>query len=325
MILFTAVLCGFLLDYLFGDPNWIPHPVTYIGKYIAWLEPRLRARFPADQKGERRAGRRLVFYVILTVGGGSAAILTAAWFIHPMLFFALQTLWCWQCLAYRGLKSAAEQVRYCLEAGDLPGARTSLRALVGRDVEQLNRSGAICATVESVAENTNDGILAPLLYMLIGGAPLALTYKAINTMDSMVGYQNEKYIDFGRAAAKTDDAAGWLPARLGQLLLRQGACLSRGTSGKGAKRIHRRDAKKTQSPNAGQMESVAAGALGIRLGGPASYGGVVFDKPYLGDRTRCPETGDIVLAEKMSAKATYLLLIFGLLIRMIAMIFISSL
>lgn len=324
MITLTAVLCGFILDVLFGDPHWIPHPVTWMGKYINWLEPRLRKRYPNDPKGQRKAGRWLVALVILTVTVITVGLSVGFYFIHPLLYLFLNMLWCWQALAYHGLKETAQRVMFHLQDGDLQAARAAVHELVGRDVDTLDEEGVTKAAVESVAENSNDGIIAPLFYMLIGGGALAMIYKSINTMDSMVGYKNKEYINFGRAAAKTDDVAGWIPARIAAFLLRQGASLTNNCNGKDARHIYKRDRKKTASPNAGQTESVAAGALGIQLGGPAYYFGELVDKPYLGDDLRDAEPDDIRLTNKMVSKATYLLLVFGLLIRLLIVILLST-
>lgn len=323
MITVIAVLCGFLLDVLFGDPTWIPHPVTWMGKYIAWLEPRLRRHCAKTPKGERRAGRWLVFIVIFTVAVITVGISVGFYFIHPLLYLFVNMLWCWQALAYNGLKSTAMRVMFHLQDGDLAGARQVVHELVGRDVETLDEEGVTKAAVESVAENSNDGILAPLFYMLIGGGALAMIYKAINTMDSMVGYKNKEYLNFGRAAAKTDDVAGWLPARISALFLKTGAGLTNNCSAKAAQRIYKRDRKKTASPNAGQTETVAAGALGIRLGGPAYYFGELVDKPYLGDDKRAAVPEDIQLMNRMLSKACWLALIIGLLIRFFVVVVVT--
>ncbi len=323
MIVFTAVLTGFLLDILFGDPTWIPHPVVYIGRYITWLEGRLRKRSDGSRQADRKAGRRLVFWVIFTVAVLSAGILVGAWYIHPVLYFAIQTFWSWQCLAHHGLKRAGEKVYRALQAGDLRGARSAVGEMVGRDTNRLTEEGAVKAAIESMAENTNDGIIAPLLYLILGGAPLGLVYKAINTMDSMVGYHNEQYEDFGRAAARLDDIAGWIPARITGVVLGWGAGMSKGTDGKSAKAIRKRDGRLPDSPNAGIPEATVAGALGVQLGGPAYYGGVRFEKPYLGDDDREAVPGDIVLTQHIVNKGVNTALVIGLLLRLGLAILIS--
>lgn len=323
MITIIAVFCGFLLDILFGDPSWIPHPVTWMGKYISWLEPKLRRACANTLKGQRRAGRWLVFIVIFTVAVITVGLSIGAYYLHPLVYLFLNMLWCWQALAYHGLKETAQRVMFHLQDGDLNAARKAVHELVGRDVEALDEEGVTKAAVESVAENSNDGIIAPLFYMLIGGGALAMIYKSVNTMDSMVGYKNREYINFGRAAAKTDDVVGWLPARISALLLRTGAGLTNNCSARDARHIYRRDRKKTSSPNAGQTESVAAGALGIQLGGPAYYFGEFVDKPYLGDDLREAVPEDIALTNKMVSKGTWLGVIIGLLLRLLVVVLVT--
>lgn len=315
MITCAAVLLGFFLDIAFGDPAWIPHPVVLIGKYISLLERHLRNRFPKTPKGERRAGRLLTFLVIFTVAAVTGGISVGAYYLHPIAYLCVNTLWCWQALAWRGLRQAGLDVMDCLKRGDILSARKAVHALVGRDVDSLNEEQITKATVESIAENSNDGIIAPLIYMLIGGGALAMVYKAINTMDSMLGYKNERYLNFGRASAKTDDVAGYVPARIAGIALQEGAALVPACSGKEARRIRRRDGRLPASPNAGLTEAACAGALGIQLGGPAPYFGEMVDKPYLGDAHRPAEPDDIRLANRMVTWSTVLVLVFGLLLR----------
>ena len=201
-----------------------------------------------------------------------------------------------------------------LAKGDLPAARRAVARIVGRDTENLTAEGVTKAAVETVAENASDGVIAPLFYMLIGGAPLALTYKAINTMDSMLGYKNKKYLYFGRCAAKLDDAANWLPSRLAALFWVAAAALT-GSSAKGAWRIWRRDRHNHASPNSAQTESACAGALGVQLAGPAYYFGAYYDKPTIGDALRPIEPEDILRADRMMYTESVLALIIGLAVR----------
>lgn len=206
MRILCAILCGFLLDLLLADPAWMPHPVVWMGKAISLLERGLRALLPKTPRGEFWGG--VILAVLLPVGTliiSGGVCLLADW-IHPVLGFLVQTLWCWQALALRGLSVESGKVRMELEKGDLPAARRAVGRIVGRDTDALTAEGVTRAAVETVAENFSDGVAAPLFYMLIGGAPLALVYKSINTMDSMVGYKNDRYLYFGRAAARLDDA-----------------------------------------------------------------------------------------------------------------------
>ena len=215
----AAVLCGFFMDLCLGDPDWMPHPVIYMGKAISALEKFLRRKFPDTQKGLLMAGAALA--AILPLGSFlmAAAAIYLAGLVHPVLAFLLETLWCWQALAVKGLYTESMRVKKKLEEQDLPGARSAVARIVGRDTQNLDAAGVAKAAIETVAENFSDGVAAPLFYLVIGGAPLGLCYKAINTMDSMVGYKNDRYLYFGRAAAKLDDVANYIPARISAFLM----------------------------------------------------------------------------------------------------------
>lgn len=287
-----------LLDALLGDPLRLPHPVVFMGKCIERLETSLRRRFPGTERGERLAG--LVMVLLMTFGtlAVSGAVVLLAGRVHAVLRWLVEIFWGWQCLAMRGLAQEGRHVRDRLTAGTLPEARSAVSRIVGRDTDELDEQGVVRAAVESIAENFSDGVIAPMLYLMLGGAPLALCYKAINTMDSMIGYKNERYLHFGRAAAKLDDAANWIPSRLAALLLID-AALFCGEDARGAWRIWRRDRRKHESPNSAQTEAAMAGALGIRLGGPARYFGTLHDKPTLGDEAREPSPADIDRASRL--------------------------
>lgn len=310
----AAIVMGFLLDLWLADPAWMPHPVVIMGKCITGLEKFLRARFPATPEGERAAGR--VLAVVLPVGTLllTAAVCLVANRLHPLLGLAVQTIWCWQALAVKGLAVESRRVYGCLAAEDLPGARKAVARIVGRDTQNLTEEGVTKAAIETVAENFSDGVIAPLVYMLIGGAPLALCYKAINTMDSMVGYKNQRYLHFGRAAARLDDAANFLPSRLAALFWILAAALT-GQDGKNAWRIWRRDRRNHASPNSAQTESACAGALGVQLAGPAYYFGEYYDKPTIGDARRAVEPQDILRANRMLFAGAFAALLVGLLLR----------
>ena len=292
MTVLTAALCGFLLDLLLGDPAWMPHPVVLMGKGIAFLEKRLRPAFPAAPRGELLAGLCLVLVLTLDTVLVSSLLLWLAGLVHPWLRFGLMVLWSWQVLAMKGLRAESMAVYRRLTDGTLEEARTAVSRIVGRDTAALTAEGVTKAAVETVAENFSDGVIAPLFYLLMGGPPLALCYKAVNTMDSMVGYRNARYLYFGRAAARLDDAANWLPSRLSALLL-IAAAVPGGENARSAWRIWRRDRRKHASPNSAQTEAAMAGALEIRLAGPAYYFGAYHDKPFLGDPVRPVEPGDI--------------------------------
>ena len=296
----NALTCVLALgtDALLGDPSWIRHPVVVMGGAIDRLERLLRDAFPKTRQGERMAGRVLVVGMAggtLAVSGGA---LHVARRLHPALGRGLELLWGWQCLAMRDLWKEAANVQRQLQTATLADARAAVGRIVGRDTICLDERGVVRAAVESVAESFSDGVAAPMLYLFAGGAPAALCYKAINTMDSMVGYKNERYLDFGRAAAHADDVANFVPSRVAALLLVASAKLC-GADARGAWRIWRRDRRRHASPNSAQTESAMAGALGIELGGPASYFGKLHDKPTIGDDSRGPEPADIGRAGRM--------------------------
>lgn len=298
MEILTAALCGFVLDLLLGDPAWMPHPVVIMGKGITFLEKRFRPQFPATEQGAFRAGVCLVLCLTLDTLLASAVLLYLAGLIHPYVRWTLMVLWSWQVLAMRGLRAESMRVYHRLNHGTLDEARAAVSRIVGRDTGELTAEAVTKAAVETVAENFSDGVIAPLFWLMLGGPPLALCYKAINTMDSMIGYKNETYLYFGRAAAKLDDAANYLPARLSALLLVAAAFLT-GCDGKGACRVWRRDRRNHASPNAAQIEAAMAGALGVQLAGPARYFGKRYHKPTIGDPTRSVEPEDIKRANRL--------------------------
>ena len=310
----AAVLGGFVLDSLFGDPAWLPHPVVYMGKAISALEKRLRARLPKTPQGELLGGAIVAFCLPVGTFLLTSLVCLGAARISPWLGLAVQMFWCAQALAAKGLAQESTNVYKELVKPDLPAARKAVSRIVGRDTQNLTLEGVTKAAVETVAENASDGVIAPLLYMLIGGAPLALTYKAINTMDSMLGYKNEKYLYFGRAAAKLDDAANYIPSRLAALLWVAAAAFT-GNSGKGAWKIWRRDRRNHASPNSAQTESACAGALGVQLAGPAYYFGEYYPKPTIGDALRPIVPEDILRANRMMVVASAFALAAGLLLR----------
>ena len=309
-----AVLGGFVLDAVFGDPAWFPHPVVYMGKAISALEKGLRARLPKTPEGELWGGRILAFCLPVGTFALTCLVCMGAAALHPLLGLAVQMFWCGQALAAKGLVQESTNVYRELLKPDLPAARIAVSRIVGRDTQALTAEGVTKAAVETVAENASDGVIAPLLYMLLGGAPLALTYKAINTMDSMVGYKNERYLHFGRAAAKLDDIANFLPSRIAALLWVAAAALT-GNDARNAWRIWRRDRRNHASPNSAQTESACAGALNVQLAGPAYYFGEYYPKPTIGDAVRPIEPEDIRRANRMMYAESLLALALGLVIR----------
>ena len=311
-----AVLGGFVLDALFGDPAWLPHPVVYMGKAISKLEKFLRPRLPKTPQGELLGGAIVAFCLPVGTFLLTGLVCWGAARLHPLLGLAVQMFWCGQALAARGLVQESTNVYKELKKPDLPGARKAVSRIVGRDTAELTAEGVTKAAVETVAENASDGVIAPLLYMLIGGAPLALTYKAINTMDSMLGYKNEKYLYFGRVPAKLDDVANYIPSRLAGLLWVAAAALT-GNSARGAWKIWRRDRRRHASPNSAQTESACAGALGVQLAGPAYYFGQYYPKLTIGDALRPIEPEDILRANRMMYAESILALAIGLGLRVL--------
>jgi len=305
-ILFAA-LGGFALDLLLGDPAFLTpvHPVVLMGRAISAMEKLFRALFPKSGRGEEAAG--LTLALLMTAGTFTfcALLLRLLNRLCPPLAFALELIWCWQALAVRDLRVEAMRVQTALETGTLDDARRAVSRIVGRDTAGLSAAGVARAAVETVAENFSDGVIAPMLYMLLGGAPLALCYKAVNTMDSMLGYKNARYLHFGRFPAKLDDAANYIPARLAALLLIAAARIT-GEDAAGAYRVWRRDRRKHASPNSAQCEAAMAGALGLRLCGPAVYFGERHEKPWLGDKRREIVPDDIRRACRMEYAGSFL-------------------
>lgn len=305
-----AFFGGFILDLLLGDPPSLPHPVRLIGKLIAVTEKKLRGKLPQENGretgGEIRQGIVMTLIVcgIVTVTAG--ALLWATYRIHPYVGTFAECLMTYQILAVKCLKVESMKVYQGLKSGNVEQARTAVSMIVGRDTDRLDEEGIARAAIETVAENTSDGAIAPMLYLALGGPVLGFFYKAVNTMDSMVGYKNEAYLYFGRAAAKLDDAVNFIPARVSAFLMIAAAFLSGDFSGKNAFRIYRRDSRNHASPNAAQTEAVCAGALGIRLAGDASYFGKAVKKPYIGDALRRVEYEDIRRANRLMYGAAWI-------------------
>ncbi|HCP15765.1 MAG TPA: cobalamin biosynthesis protein CobD [Peptococcaceae bacterium] len=302
-----AFIAGFGLDMILGDPTWMPHPIRWIGRLIAWEENVLRRIFPKNRQGALWAGRLLVLTVALLSAGTTYGFLKIAGTFSPWLSWGLEVWLCYQLLAAKALKSESMKVYDALRENNLDQARYWVSRIVGRDTACLDGPQVARAAVETVAENTSDGVIAPLLYMAIGGAPLGILYKAINTMDSMVGYKNERYLDFGRSAAILDDWVNYLPARISAMLMLTAAVLL-GFDGRQAWRVYWRDRRNHASPNSAHTEAVCAGALRIRLAGDAWYFGKRYPKPTIGDDLRPVEPEDIVRANRLMYGTAFLAL-----------------
>ena len=306
-----AILVGFIIDLIIGDPHWMYHPVRLIGKLITFLEDMLRETFPKTKDGERKSGFVLVVLVcgisVFTVWG----LMKLAYYLNFWCGFLLEVIMCYQLFAVRSLKDESMKVYKELAKQDLEASRKAVSMIVGRDTENLTIEGVTKATVETIAENTSDGTLAPMFYMFIGGPVLGWFYKAVNTMDSMVGYKNEKYLNFGRYAAKFDDVMNFIPARLcGWLMILASMFLK--MDWKNAKKIFVRDRFNHASPNSAQTEAVMAGALRIQLAGDAWYFGKRYEKPIIGDALRPVEIEDIPRANRLLyATAIVSLIIFS--------------
>ena len=303
-----CILIGFLIDLVLGDPYSIPHPVVLIGKVITLCEKTAIKLFPKTDRGMFFGGISICVVVMVLSMAVPAVILYFFGRISPYLRFAAGCIMCWQIIAVKSLKKESMNVYNELENGTINSARKAVSRIVGRDTQSLTDEGVTKAAVETVAENTSDGIIAPLFYMLIGGPVLGFLYKAVNTMDSMIGYKNEKYMFLGRAAAKTDDlfnffmiiSAFWLKYDY-----------------KNAYKIFKRDRFNHKSPNSAQTESVCAGALDVMLAGDAWYFGKLVKKPTIGDDIRKIQHSDIIKSNKMMTLTSVLFLIFGILIRLV--------
>lgn len=306
------LVIGFLLDACIGDPYRMPHPIRLIGKLISLLERIIRKNL----HNMRLGGFILVVTVLFVSSIIPLTILLLCYRIHLVFGLIAESFLIFYLLAARNLRDESMKVCRAAEAGDTEAARRAVSMIVGRDTSVLDRAGIIRAAVETVAENTSDGVTAPLFYIAFGGAVGGFFYKAANTMDSMIGYQNEKYADLGRCAARFDDVLNYIPSRLSALLM-IAACPLLHLDAKHALRIWRRDRRKHASPNSAQTESVCAGALHLRLAGDAWYFGELHKKPYIGDDDRAIEPADIRRANRLMYCTSVLMLILASAVRCI--------
>ncbi len=300
----AAIAVGFILDLIIGDPSYPFHPVVLMGKGISWLEKILRKVFPKTEKGELMGGTILALIITVVTYTFGYLIIHLAGRINSYVSFAAECIIAYQCIAVKAMLKESENVLAKVKTGDIKLAGQAVKRIVGRDTEGLDMKGVIRADIECLAESLCDGVIAPVFFLIAGGIPLGLAYKAVNTMDSMIGYKNDRYLYFGRTAARLDDIAGFIPARLSALLI---VLLSfMGGDGGRSFRIWRRDRYRHASPNSGQTEAAMAGALNVRLGGPAKYFGQEIDKAYIGDDIKTPGTEEIQKAEKVFKAASIL-------------------
>lgn len=312
----TALIIAFILDLCFGDPDFRFHPIRIIGNYISLSEKVLRKIFPKTKYGETVAGGILVIKVLFVSFAVPFLILFFSYRLNRFFGIGVESVMCYFLLAARSLSDAALKVYKPLKIGDTETARKNVSMIVGRDTESLDDVGITKAAVETVAENTSDGIAAPIIYMAIGGGVLGFMYKAVNTMDSMVGYKNDRYINFGKIAAKLDDIVNFIPSRISAYLMILSAYIL-GFDGKGAFKIHKRDCRRHASPNSAQTESVTAGSLGIQLAGDAYYFGKLYKKPFIGDKKRDIEYDDIKKSIKLMYLTSVITLILCILVKLI--------
>lgn len=310
-----SLLIATLIDFVLGDPYWFPHPVIMMGRLIRFTEKRVRRSFAKNKV----LGGCVLWFVV--VGSSFATVFWAirlAGKISPLLAFSMQTLLMWNCISTKCLAVEAEKVGSAVRRGDLNLSRTRISYLVGRDTTELSFAEILRATVETVAENTVDGTIAPMFFAVLGGAPLMVAYKACNTLDSMVGYKNEDYIELGRASALIDDLVNLIPARVSIALIALSAPLV-GLNVKEAWRIGLRDRKNHLSPNSAHAEAAFAGALGVRLGGTNVYFGKKVEKPTIGDAVKELEAEDISRSNRLLFATTITTLLLFLLLREIGM------
>ncbi len=313
MKLMTAIMpiiIGFVIDSFIGDPYNLPHPIRLIGRLISKLEKFIRRRFRNLHAG----GVFLALTVIFISAVVPFFILYFYYRLNIIFGILIEGIFCYYLIAPKCLRNESMKVYSAIKIKDTEKARKAVSMIVGRDTQCLDESGIIKAAVETVAENTSDGVTAPIMYMSLGGAVFGFIYKAVNTMDSMIGYKNDKYINLGRFAAKLDDAFNFIPSRLTAAVMILSAYIL-GMNGKNAFRIWKRDRRKHASPNSAQTEAVCAGALEIRLAGDAYYFGKLHKKEYIGDDIRPIENEDIRRANRLMYCTSIIVLIVSVLIR----------
>lgn len=319
IILALPLVLGFVLDAFIGDPHWLPHPIRAVGRLISKLE-----KIARNEKifGLKSGGILLGISVAAITTSAALAVLLLCYFVNFWVGIAVESVMCCYLTAAKSLAAESRKVQKALETGDVEAARKAVSMIVGRDTDVLDERGIARAAVETVAENTSDGVTAPIMYIGLFGAAGGFFYKSVNTMDSMIGYKNERYLELGRFAAKLDDALNFIPSRITAILMIFSAFLLK-LNAVGAFKIWKRDRLKHASPNSAQTESAAAGALGLRLAGDAYYFGELHRKPFIGDEIRDIEPRDITRANRLMYLTSTLaaLIFFGVRIFILAVIF----
>ncbi len=314
-----ALVLGFILDLIIGDPHGLYHPIRLVGNLIGLLEKHMNKK--SDSPDRQMVMGWLMALIVITLSSGiPLLLLLLAYRIHPVCGLVLETVMCWQLLATKSLKDESMKVYRKLKKHDLQGSRHAVSMIVGRDTEVLDETGVTKAAVETVAENTSDGVIAPMFYMAIGGAFLGWMYKSVNTMDSMVAYKNDRYLYFGRIPAYLDDIANYIPARLAGLLMVLASFLVK-LDGTHAFAIFKRDRYNHASPNSAQTEAVMAGALNVQLAGDAWYFGELHKKKTIGDDIRPVEAEDIVRANKLLYGTAVVSLVIFTLVKYLILMF----
>lgn len=306
---------GVILDLIIGDPYKLPHPIRLIGSLISRLDKKymdeaIKEKIRNDKR-EYAKGVLTVLIIVLSAFLVTLFIVFIAYKTSPIIGIIVESILTSYCLATKSLKNESMKVYKALIQNDIDGARYAVSMIVGRDTDTLDEKGIIKAAVETVAENTSDGVIAPMLYLIIGGPVLGMTYKSINTLDSMIAYHNDRYEYFGRCAAKLDDIVNFVPARLSAYIMIVAAFVCKGFNGKEAYRIFKRDRYNHKSPNSAQTESVCAGALQVRLAGPSYYFGKLVEKPYIGDGTVEINVNDIKRINKLMYLTMIILFMIG--------------
>jgi adenosylcobinamide-phosphate synthase len=303
-----SIAAGYIMDLILGDPYCMPHPVVAIGKLITFCTNRMLNENNTSYR-KKINGLIMVLIVVLASAFVPFCILYLAYSVHIYAGIIVESIMCWQILAAKSLKTESTKVENALKENNIEKARYNVSMIVGRDTKELDAEGVTKAAVETIAENSSDGVIAPLFYMLLGGAILGFLYKGINTLDSMVGYKNDRYIDFGMAAAKLDDIANFIPARISAFLMILSAFILK-FDAKNAWRVFKRDRYKSTSPNSGQTEAACAGALGIELLGDTYYFGKLVKKPAVGDAARSIKPDDIHNANKLMYCMAFIMVVF---------------